>query len=515
MGEVYRAVDTRLDRKVAIKVSREQFSARFEVEAKAISTLNHPNICTLYDGGPNYLVTELVEGETLRNWMRHAPAEERRIEIARQVLEALRAAHEAGIIHRDLKPENIMVRHDGYAKVLDFGLAKRIAISGAIPNEDTITNLSLPGQILGTIAYMSPEQIQQQQIDGRSDLFAFGIIFCEMLTGEHPWRCKSAVDTLHAILHNDPPPVRTAALGLEAITRKLLRKIPAERYPSAQAVLEALAPSADREGQHTAASRKAAPLDSIAVLPFVNAGGDADTDYLCEGITESLINNLSEIPKLRVVPRSTVFRYKAAEIDLERAMHELNAQTLLTGRIFQRNDTLNVQAELVDAAAGAQLWGQKYNRKLTDIAAVEEEIAGEIVNSLRVRLTSAEKKRFGHRATDSGEAYQLFLKGRYLWNKRTRDALERAIEYFRKAIDEDPTYALAYAGLGDCYAVLGTFAFWRPQETFPLARAAAKQAIEIDEGLAEAHVTLAVVSSFFDVDHAASVNMERPAADSQ
>ena len=250
MGEVYRAVDTRLDRKVAIKVSREQFSARFEVEAKAISTLNHPNICTLYDVGHNYLVTELVEGETLRNWMRHAPAEERRIEIAKQVLEALRAAHEAGIIHRDLKPENIMVRHDGYAKVLDFGLAKRIAISGAIPNEDTITNLSLPGQILGTIAYMSPEQILQQEIDGRSDLFAFGIIFCELLTGEHPWRCKSAVDTLHAILHDDPPPIRIAGLGLEAITRKLLRKIPAERYPSAQAVLEALARRADREGSH-------------------------------------------------------------------------------------------------------------------------------------------------------------------------------------------------------------------------------------------------------------------------
>ena len=504
MGEVYRAVDTRLDRRVAVKISREQFSARFEVEARAISSLNHPNICTLYDIGHNYLVTELVEGETLRDWMRHSPTEERRIEIARQVLEALRAAHEAGIIHRDLKPENIMVRHDGYAKVLDFGLAKRIAVWGAIPNEATVTNLSMPGQVLGTIAYMSPEQIQQQEIDGRSDLFAFGIIFCEMLTGEHPWRRKSAVDTLHAILHDAPPPIRTAALGLDAIAQKLLRKTPAERYPSAQAVLEALASRADQEAPQTAAPRKAAALDSIAVLPFVNAGGDADTDYLCDGITESLINYLSEIPKLRVVPRSTVFRYKAAEIDLERAIRELNARALLTGRILQRNDTLSVQAELVDSAAGAQLWGQKYNRKLTDISAVEEEIAREIVGALRVKLGSAERKRFGHRSTDSGEAYQLFLKGRYLWNKRTREALERAIEYFRQAIDRDPAYALAYAGLADSYAVLGSFAFRRPQEIFPLARAAAKQAIGIDEDLAEAHVTLAIVSSLFDFDHAAA-----------
>ena len=501
MGEVYRAVDTRLDRYVAIKISREQFSARFDVEAKAISSLNHPNICTLYDVGQNYLVTELVEGETLRNWMRRAPSEERRIEIARQVLEALRAAHDAGIVHRDLKPENIMVRHDGYAKVLDFGLSKRI---GAIPNEDTVTNLSLPGQLLGTIAYMSPEQIRQEEIDGRSDLFSFGIIFCEMLTGQHPWRRESAIDTLHAILHDEPPAIRTAAPGLDAITQKLLRKIPAERYPTAQSVLDALARRADREAVQIAAPKEAAVLDSIAVLPFVNAGGDTDTDYLCDGITESLINNLSEIPKLRVVPRSTVFRYKAGEIDLERAMRELKTRTLLTGRILQRNDTLSVQAELVDVAAGAQLWGQKYNRKLTDISAVEEEIAREIVNSLRVRLNREEKARFAQRSTDSAEAYQLFLKGRYLWNKRTRQALERAIEYFRQAIDRDPAYARAYAGLADSYAVLGSFAFRRPMEVFPLARAAAQHAIAIEEGLAEAHVTLAAVSSLFEIDRTAS-----------
>jgi serine/threonine protein kinase len=453
MGEVYGAVDTRLDRSVAIKISREQFSARFEIEAKAISSLNHPNICTLYDVGPNYLVTEFVEGATLRAWIKHAPTWQGRIEIARQVLEALRAAHDVGIVHRDLKPENIMVRPDGYAKVLDFGLAKRMPSSSMIPSETTQTNLSLPGQMLGTIAYMSPEQIQQQEVDPRSDLFAFGIILFEMLTGEHPWRHDSAVDTLHAILHDDPPPIRMTAPGFAPIVHKLLRKNPTERYPSAQSVLEAFVSRTEPDSSQASTDVKAGILDSIAVLPFVNAGRDTDMDYLCDGLTESLINNLSGIPTLRVVPRSTVFRYKAAEIDLDRAMRELNARVLLTGRILQRNDTFNVQAELVDAAAGAQLWGQKYNRRLTDIAEVEDQIAGEIVSALRVRLNSAVEKRFGHRPTDSGEAYQLFLKGRYLWNKRTRDAVERAIKYFKQAIDRDPSYSLAYAGLADCYVV--------------------------------------------------------------
>ena len=288
------------------------------------------------------------------------------------------------------------------------------------------------------------------------------------------------------------------------LCRSSSARIPRERYGSAHAALEAFAGSASPQATQWLQPGKLTLLDSIAVLPFVNACRDADTDYLCDGITESLINSLSELPNLRVVPRSTVFRFKTAEIDLERAGQELNARVLLTGRISQRHDALNVQAELVEAAAAAQLWGQKYSRSFTDMSAVEEEIAREIVTALRVKLNSEEKKRFGHRSTDSGEAYQLFLKGRYLWNKRTREGLERAIEYFRQAIERDPTYALAYAGLADSYAVLGSFAFRRPQEVFPLARAAARQAIEIDEGLAEAHVTVAIVSSLFDVDRAAS-----------
>ena len=243
MGKVYRGLDTRLGRAVAIKISAEQFSQRFEQEARAIAALNHPNICTLYDVGPNYLVTELVEGETLRDWLQHTPALERRLETMRQVLEALRAAHCAGIVHRDLKPQNIMVRFDGYVKVLDFGLAKQLPTARSPLRDGVPPNTTIPGQIMGTVAYMSPEQIQGHPVDQRSDLFAVGIILFEMLNGQHPWPRASMVDTLHAILHDDPPAVNaTTSSGaqLAPIVDKLLRKNPAERYSLAEGVLEAL-----------------------------------------------------------------------------------------------------------------------------------------------------------------------------------------------------------------------------------------------------------------------------------
>lgn len=274
MGKIYRGLDTRLGRAVAIKISAAQFSKRFEQEARAISALNHPNICTLYDVGPNYLVTELVEGETLRDWLRRAPSMERRLETARQVLEALRAAHCAGIVHRDLKPQNIMVRFDGYVKVLDFGLAKQMPAARSVRRESVaLPDPSLPGQILGTVAYMSPEQIQGHPVDQRSDLFAFGTILFEMLTGQHPWPRRSAVDTLHAILHDDPAPMSAAGISanLASIVRKLLAKSPAERYPFAEAVLEDLSNCTTRQGSSaaTVADRKAASRGSAEEVQFV------------------------------------------------------------------------------------------------------------------------------------------------------------------------------------------------------------------------------------------------------
>src|ERR1700722_4666979 len=315
MGKVYRALDTRLDRAVAIKISQEQFTRRFEQEARAISALNHPHICTLYDVGPNYLVTELVEGETLRDWFRRALPVERSLEIARQVLEALRAAHRTGIVHRDLKPENVMVRFDGYVKVLDFGLAKFMPAARSVHTESIApTDLSFPGQILGTIAYMSPEQIHGQEIDQRSDLFSLGIILHEMLLGRHPWPRSSPVDTLHAILHDDRPPVETASpLGAELtpIVQKLLCKNLAERYPSAEAVLEALANRSVAQRSFAESGSDPKPLISIAVLPFVFLNKVEERKALSLGFADALITMLGSLEDVAVLPTSAILNYPA------------------------------------------------------------------------------------------------------------------------------------------------------------------------------------------------------------
>jgi TolB-like protein len=330
--------------------------------------------------------------------------------------------------------------------------------------------------------------------DAPSDIFSLGSVLYEIATGRAAFSRPSAAETVAAIL-NDTPPRITASPDLDRIVSRCLSK-EARKRPSAAAAASALRLLVERPRP----SRRSHAVDSVAVLPFVNAGNRQDTDYLCDGITESLINHLSGIPKLRVVPRSTAFRYKGMEIDPERAARELNVRVLLTGRMLQRGDMLNVQAELVDAATNSQLWGQKYNRKLTDICAVEEQIAREIADALRVKLKRVDKTRVARGATQDGEAYQLYLRGRYLWNRRTREALGRAIVYFQQAIDRDPEYALAYVGLADCYTVLGTFSFEAPGETFPRAKVAAERAIDIDENLAEAHVTLATVGMFFEAN---------------
>jgi eukaryotic-like serine/threonine-protein kinase len=508
MGQVFRAHDSRLRRDVAIKVLSEHLASnpdaleRFEREARAVAALSHPNIVVLFDvgneRGVRYAVLELLEGETLRGKLKGSACPPQLVfEVGAAVADALAAAHAKGIIHRDLKPENVFITSDGRVKVLDFGLARIMDETPAMSASSLPTQgmETVAGTIMGTVGYMSPEQVRGETVKSASDIFSLGCILYEMATGHSAFLRPSAAETMASILTYTPSRISVSP-GLDRIVFRCLAKQAHDRFPSATAVAAAL----HRFPQRPSAMKKSRGVDSIAVLPFVNAGGDAETDYLCDGITESLINNLSEIPRLRVVPRSTVFRYKGAEIDHERATRDLNARFLLTGRMLQRNDTLSVQAELVDAAAGAQLWGQKYNRKLADMSVFEEEIAREIVSALRLKLNTAEKKRLAQRSTHSNVAYQLYLKGRYLWNKRTRDALELAIQYFKQAIDHDPTYALAYAGLADCYVVLGTFAFRRPQETFPPAEAAARHAIGINECLAEAHLSLAVVSTFFHAD---------------
>ena len=330
MGKVYRALDTRLGRAVAIKISAEQFGKRFEREARAISVLNHPHICTLHDigslpSGSSYMVTELVEGATLREWLKRPVAVERSIELARQVLQALRAAHGAGIIHRDLKPGNIMVRFDGYVKVLDFGLAKRIPGTGAIKTEDTATAVSAPGQIMGTVAYMSPEQILGQELDARSDLFAFGIILYEMIGGRHPWPCKSRVDTMHAILHDDPPPLQSSWAG---VLEKLLCKNRDERYASADVVLEALANPALSPGP-----RKRA-LTRLIVLPFRILRPHESSDFLSVSLPDAITNSLAAIDSLIVRSTMVASRLAPAELDVKMISEQAQVDAILTGSIL-------------------------------------------------------------------------------------------------------------------------------------------------------------------------------------
>ena len=506
MGEVYCARDSRLGRDVAVKILPQHLAndsaarTRFEREARAVAALSHPNVVVIFDvgeeDGVHFVVMELLHGETLRERIQRSSCSQgEAAEIGAAIAEGLGAAHAKGIIHRDLKPENVFLTVDGPVKVLDFGLARMSSAgSGGLESPAPTAMETTPGTILGTFAYMSPEQVRGDTSDAPSDLFSLGSVLYEMVTGSPAFSRPSPAETMAAILNNSPPRI-TASPDLDPIVSQCLAKEASQR-PSAADAASALRLLVERP----APRRRSRAVDSVAVLPFVNAENRQDTEYLCDGITESLINHLSQIPKLRVVPRSTAFRYKGVDIDPERAARELNVRVLLTGRLLLRGDTLNVQAELVDAAAHSQLWGQKYSRTLSDMWAVEEQIAREIADTLRVKLNRAENRRLTRRATPDGDAYQLYLRGRHLWNRRTRDTLGKAIAYFQQAIDRDPLYALAYAGLADCYAVQGTFTFGPPGETFPRAKAAAQRAIEIDENLAEAHVVLAIVSTFFEAD---------------
>jgi TolB-like protein/predicted Ser/Thr protein kinase len=461
MGRVYKAFDARLHREIAIKIAAERFSERFDREARTIATLNHPNICTIHDVGPNYLVTELVEGETLRDWFRRALPIERSLEIARQVLEALRAAHGAGIVHRDLKPENIMVRVDGYVKVLDFGLATRIPISRLLPADSAATMdsrlvtaeieeqpVSLPGQILGTIPYMSPEQIQGQTIDQRSDLFAFGIILYEMLTAQHPWPHSSPVDTLHAILHDDPPAIHATSLmhaELAAIVQKLLRKSPAERYQVAEAVLEALGSGVAPRGSSATTMATPTPLTSIAVLPFVFLSEVEERKALSLGFADALITTLGRLEDITVLPTSAILRY-AAGTDPAGACRDLGTRHVLQGNVQKLGAHWRVSMQLFDAMTQKISFSEQLDFELSNVFDVQDEIGRHVVDSLRRRFPTAAPKSRDRYSSDP-EAYDEFMAGlRESYSDRP-ETLESAIKHLSTAIERDPEFALAHAWL--------------------------------------------------------------------
>jgi len=572
MGVVYKAEDLRLGRYVSLKflpedLSREPLAIeRFQREARAASSLNHPHICTIYDvdqfEGQSFIVMEFLEGQTLKHRITGKPIDLERVpEYGYQMADALEAAHAKAIIHRDIKPANIFLTDRGQVKLLDFGLAKLLPerrgshrARGAAPNFGNTTqdaHLTSDGVALGTVAYMSPEQVRGQELDERTDLFSLGLVLYEMSTGIRAFSGNTSGVIFDAILNRAPtPPVRlnpAIPIQLEQIIAKALEKDRELRYRSAsdmRADLQRLKRDTDSASAMSLSAGQSSRqllrrhwphfiwggvlavllllfglnvgdlrdrvfsgdspsrIESIAVLPFANLSNDSKTEYLSDGITESLINSLSQLPNLAVMSRNTVFRYKGQPADPQKIGKELHVRAILTGRLIQSGDELMISVNLEDVQNSRQLWGEQYNRKLSNLVSVQQEIAGDIYGRLRPRLAGEEKKLLAKRPTENVEAYQLYLQGLFYWNKWTQADFKRAADFFTQAAQKDQHYALSYAGLADAYSMLGDAGYLPPSEAWPKAKAAAMQALDIDDALPEAHTSLGLVKEHFEWDWA-------------
>ncbi len=563
MGVVYRAEDLKLKRVVAIKFLPKKLAIhgeereRFEQEAQAASSLNHPNICTIHEidtaGEETFIVMEYVEGVTIREWIRKKSEQSEGyrklglkeiIDIATQIAEGLEKAHEKGIVHRDIKSENIMVTGDGLAKIMDFGLAKLRGTS----------KLTKTGSTVGTIAYMSPEQVEGIETDHRTDIFSFGVLLYEMLSGRLPFRAEHETAMMYEIINVEPPSLLDTRQGIESdlnrIVMKCLEKDRDIRYQSMKDVTvdlkrykrDSAGKSIERKvggpSQPSGVIPEGPPkkpvsrrltvgagilfsliiigaaiyflipkreqINSLAVLPFVNTGADPNVEYLCDGFTENLINTLSRLPGIKIMSRSSVFRFKGKDIDPQAAARELGVSAVLAGRITQRGDEIFISAELINARDNSHIWGDQYGRRLTDIIALQSQITQEISDQLRVTLTGDQRQQLTKHATDNPEAYQFYLKGRFYWNRRDREGFNKAIEYFNQAIERDPSYALAYSGLADVYAVMGVYFILTPKETAEKTRTAARKALALDQSLAEPHAALASIYDNYDRDWASA-----------
>lgn len=485
MGQIYKAFDARLGREVAIKVAEEQFTERFDREVRAVAALNHPNICTVHDVGANYLVMELVDGETLRKGVERGLPLDRTLTIARQMLEALGAAHRLGVIHRDLKPENVMVRVDGYVKVLDFGLAKWLPSARGDHGERSARDgLSRTGQIVGTLAYMSPEQIEGGAVDSRSDLFAFGIILYEMLTGRHPWVRPTSIATMYAILNDDPPAFDPTVVGadLAAIVETLLRKHPAERYPHAEAVLEALATPSTESATSSRSTSK--PLTSVAVLPFVFLNDAEDTRALSLGFADSLITILGNLEDIVVAPTSAILNYDA-HTEPAQVCRDLGVRHALQATVQRLGSHWRVSMQLFDAATHKITLSEKHDFNLDNVFEVQDEIGRRAVASLQSRFSSTVPKSRDRYSSDP-EAYGEFMAGLRESASDQHDVLRSAADHLSIAVERDPEFALAHAWLAHV-AMQIHFYFEAHRAWLEKAERHCRRALELDPALPEAH----------------------------
>jgi len=582
MGRVYLARDERLNRLVAVKLLSDyhadeaEKSRRFRREALAASALNHPNILTVYEVGSfegnDFIATEFVDGKTLSEFIKRDNISLlSKLDIFIQISNALAAAHSSGIIHRDIKPANIMIRSDGLVKVLDFGIAKYSELAESSAQVSLLE--TAPGTVVGTAAYMSPEQARGLPTDARTDIWSLGVIIYELMCGRRPFEGDTTLDVLSAVIDRQPQRLSevnsTVPRDLEALVAKALNKDKDERYQTAEQLLADLKTlqkdaevsaeqkqttpqqrtivesglSSDAKGVLTDLSpevratidhpsgnslqrsnsyktvgviallaviiigagsyfyfRKAhaKTIESIAVMPFSNESGNNDIEYLSDGMTDSLINSLSQLPNLSVKARTSVFRYKGKEVDPQRVGSDLSVQAVLSGRVVKHDDDLTLYLSLVDTSNGNQIWGDRYDRKMTQLVTLQGEIARDVSQKLRVRLSGTEEKKLSKDYTANVEAYQLYLRGRFHLFKLTPEEINEGIGNFQKAINLDPNYALAYVGLSDANRTLVMSTEKLPEEYLPRSKAAAQKALELDDALPEAHTALGVTMFWYD-----------------